>query len=111
MGNAARGKLLCMAYVYLLTNKPRGTLYVGVTNDLIRRVYEHRTHAVQGFTDRYNVTRLVWFEQTPDVLEAIRTEKRIKRWRREWKFALVEKSNAQWFDLYERLLDGDFDGG
>ncbi len=94
-----------MAYfVYMLANQKNGTLYVGVTNHLIRRVHEHKQHAVDGFTARYNVTQLVWFDQTENIQEAIAYEKRLKHWKREWKTALIEKENPDWFDLYESIL-------
>jgi putative endonuclease len=76
-------------------------MYVGMTNDLLRRVYEHKTKAVKGFTEKYNVNKLVYFEETPDVRAAIAREKEIKRWRREKKNALVFKSNPEWKDLSE----------
>ncbi len=85
-------------YVYILTNRS-GTLYVGVTNDLERRVYEHKNKLVPGFTSKYNVTQLANFEQTSDVESAIAREKQIKGWRRAKKVALIESSNPQWKDL------------
>ena len=85
-------------YVYILTNSSR-TLYIGVTNDLVRRVYQHRQKLVEGFTKRYNVSWLVYFEQTQDVREAIFREKQIKAWRREKKVELIESFNPQWKDL------------
>jgi putative endonuclease len=91
-------------YVYILASKPNGVLYVGVTNNLIQRVHEHKTHAVAGFTQRYNVAQLVWFEQTDDVLSAIAYEKRLKGWNRVWKVTLIEKTNPHWQDLYAGLL-------
>ncbi|MEM1302220.1 MAG: GIY-YIG nuclease family protein [Pseudomonadota bacterium] len=91
-------------FVYLMTNKPNGTLYIGVTNDLVRRVHEHRTHAIKGFTDRYNLTRLVWFEQQDEPREAIRREKALKRWNRAWKIALIEKTNPIWRDLWDEIV-------
>jgi len=90
-------------YVYILASQRNGTLYVGVTNDLARRVFEHRTGAVRGFTAMYGVKMLVWYEVHPSVVEAIAREKRIKRWRRAWKLALVEEMNPDWVDLYETL--------
>lgn len=78
-------------YVYILANQRNGTLYVGVTNDLIRRIHEHREGSVAGFTERYGVKRLVYFESWADVAGAIEREKRMKRWRRAWKVALIEK--------------------
>jgi putative endonuclease len=91
-------------FVYLLASRQRGTLYVGVTNDLIRRGHEHRTAAVAGFTQRYGVHLLVWYEATPSIEAAIAREKQIKNWKREWKIALIEASNPQWLDLYPGLL-------
>lgn len=90
-------------FVYMLASKPQGTLYVGVTNDLVRRVFEHREGLVPGFTKRYGVTRLVWFERHGDVNEAIAREKRLKRWRRDWKRNLIEADNPHWTDLYPEL--------
>ena len=91
-------------FVYILASQRNGTLYVGVTNDLVRRIHEHREKLVEGFTARYEVSRLVWFDQTDSVEEAIAHEKRLKRWRREWKLALIEKSNPDWLDLYDGIL-------
>jgi putative endonuclease len=88
------------SYVYLVTNKPRGVLYIGVTTDLIRRVSEHRQSLIPGFSKRYNCTRLVWYEVHEDVRVAIQREKSLKRWYRDWKIALVEKSNPNWRDLF-----------
>ena len=85
-------------YVYIMTNHSR-TLYTGVTNDLQRRVYEHRHKLVPGFTSKYNINQLVFFEETPDVLSAIAREKQIKGWTREKKMALIEESNPGWRDL------------
>ncbi|MDE2183844.1 MAG: GIY-YIG nuclease family protein [Alphaproteobacteria bacterium] len=93
-------------FVYVLASKPQGTLYVGVTNDLVRRVTEHRLGVVSGFTKRYDVKKLVWFEEHGDIYEAIAKEKRLKRWRREWKRSLVEKDNPHWADLYPALVGG-----
>ncbi len=91
-------------WVYLMASGKCGTLYVGVTNNLMRRVFEHRSGAVKGFTDRYRVHRLVWFESTPSIEAAIVKEKQIKNWKREWKIALIEKANPEWRDLYDTLL-------
>jgi putative endonuclease len=91
-------------YVYLLASGKNGTLYVGVTNDLIRRVHEHRNGLVEGFTSRYAVHHLVWFESTPSIDAAIHKEKQIKNWKREWKLALIEEANPTWRDLYDALL-------
>ena len=90
--------------VYLLASQPNGTLYVGVTRDLVRRVHEHRSKLVEGFTSRYGVDRLVWFESTESVEAAIVREKQLKRWNRVWKIALIEQANPAWQDLYASLL-------
>jgi putative endonuclease len=86
-------------FVYLLTNWNNKVMYVGMTNDLVRRVHEHKTKAVKGFTETYNVHKLVYFEETPDVNAAITREKEIKKWRREKKNALVIQANPEWRDL------------
>ena len=91
-------------YVYMLASGRNGTLYVGVTNDLVRRVHEHRTSDPASFTGRYSVTRLVWFETTPNVEAAIRREKRLKEWPRGWKIGLIEAGNPSWRDLYDDLI-------
>jgi putative endonuclease len=91
-------------HVYLLASRRQGTLYVGVTNDLIRRVYQHKEGLIDGFTQRYAVKTLVWFESTGSVEAAISREKQIKNWKRAWKIALIEKSNPEWRDLYPELL-------
>jgi len=90
-------------YVYLLASRKNGTLYLGVTNNLIRRVYEHRHKLMPGFTSRYDVVRLVWFECYDDPSNAIAREKEIKKWRRQWKIELIEKSNPDWRDLYDEI--------
>ncbi len=86
-------------YVYILASKPRGTLYIGVTNDLVARVWQHKDGRVPGFTRRYGVNLLVWFDETNDVSSAIQREKQIKKWRRLWKIQLIEKTNPEWHDL------------
>ena len=91
------------AYVYILANQKRGTLYTGVTNDLVRRIHEHREGAVDGFTKKYGVKQLVYFETHDDITTAISREKSMKRWRRPWKLALVEKGNPEWRDLFETI--------
>jgi len=88
-------------YVYILTNRRHGTLYVGVTNDLVRRVYEHRIKAVPGFTKKYGLSRLVYYEVFEDPIAAIAREKQLKRWRRDWKITLIEQQNPNWDDLFE----------
>ena len=86
-------------FVYILASERNGTLYIGMTNNLERRLYEHKHHLLKGFTDRYNVVRLVYFEQTYSVDAAIAREKQLKNWRRAWKLELIEKENPEWRDL------------
>ena len=90
-------------YTYILANRRRGTVYVGVTNDLIRRAYEHREGLVDGFTKTRGVKTLVFFEGHDDIEHAIAHEKRLKRWRRAWKVQLIERGNPDWRDLYDDL--------
>ncbi len=92
-------------YVYILASHRNGTLYIGVTNDLLRRVYEHKHDLVEGFTKRYGVHMLVYFEETNDIGEAILREKRLKKWNRAWKVRLIEESNPQWRDLSADWFD------
>jgi putative endonuclease len=87
-------------WVYILASDIGGTLYVGVTNDLVRRVYEHRTDAIEGFSRRYAVHRLVYYEQFDQIEFAIQREKRLKKWNRAWKIALIETTNPNWIDLF-----------
>lgn len=89
--------------VYILASRERGTLYIGVTSDLPRRMWQHRTGQVAGFTRQYTVTRLVWFEVHQEMLAAIAREKRLKAWKRAWKIELVESSNPGWVDLYPEI--------
>jgi putative endonuclease len=91
-------------YVYILASQRNGTLYIGVTNDLSRRVWEHREQRAEGFTSKYNVNRLVWCEEHRYVDRAIQREKSLKKWPRKWKLDLIETSNPEWNDLYEGLL-------
>ena len=86
-------------FVYLMASRWNGTLYCGVTNDLVRRIVEHREGTAEGFTAKYGVARLVWFERHSDINEAILREKRIKKWSRAWKIALIETGNRDWRDL------------
>ena len=90
-------------FVYMLASKPQGTLYVGVTNDLMRRVYQHKDGLLPGFTKKYGVKMLVWYNAYGDINDAIAQEKRIKRWRRDWKKNLIERDNPHWIDLYPAL--------
>ena len=89
--------------VYIMANQRNGTLYVGVTSDLVKRVWQHRTHATEGFTDKYKVTSLVWFEQHETMESAITREKAIKKWNRAWKLNLIEKTNSDWLDLWPEI--------
>ena len=91
-------------FVYILTNKPRGTLYVGVTSDLIKRIWQHKNNVFEGFSSKYNLHTLVWFEQHASMEAAILREKQIKGGSRQKKIALIDTLNPQWLDLYERLL-------
>jgi len=90
-------------FVYLLATRKGGPVYVGMTNSLQRRIFEHNTHIIRGFTARYNVDRLVWFEVHDNAEAAIQREKQIKRWRRTWKNELIETMNPEWQDLYDTL--------
>jgi len=92
-------------YVYILASRYRGTLYVGVTNNLSARVGHHKAGVVPGFTKKYGVNRLVYFEEFESILEARARERVLKRWRREWKFALIEKVNPDWRDLTDTLVN------
>ena len=93
-----------MSAVYMMASGQHGTLYIGVTSDLIRRVGEHREGLTPGFTQRYGVKRLVWFERHDGIAEAIRRETSLKRYRREWKVNLIERDNPRWSDLYPSLF-------
>ena len=90
-------------YVYILANKKNGTLYVGFTSNLIKRVWEHKNKVIEGFTARYGVDKLVYFEQFDDPYNAITREKRLKKYKRKWKLALIEKDNPHWNDLFQEL--------
>jgi putative endonuclease len=90
-------------YVHILASKLGGTLYIGVTNNLVRRAYQHRHKLVDGFTKQYGVTRLVWYEAYNDVEAAITREKQMKKWNRAWKVRLIEESNPNWDDLYPQI--------
>ena len=87
-----------------MANKRNGTLYTGVTGNLIKRVWEHKNNLVEGFTKRYSVHQLVYFEQHEDMVSAITREKQIKKWNRAWKIRIIEKQNPKWKDLYDTLL-------
>jgi putative endonuclease len=87
-----------------MTNQPRGTLYIGVTSNLIKRVWQHRTHAVEGFTTTYGLTDLVYYELHEDMYEAIKREKVLKGWNRQWKIELIENANRNWVDLFSEII-------
>lgn len=91
-------------YVYMMTNRPNGTLYVGFTNDIARRAHEHRTGDVAGFTRRYGLKRLVWYEPYESITDAIQREKAMKHWPRAWKIRLILEGNPGWCDLYDTLV-------
>lgn len=90
-------------YLYILASRKNGTLYTGLTNSLIERVYEHKQNLIPGFTRRYNVHRLVYYERFRDIHSAITREKRIKKWKRQWKINLIESTNPDWEDLYDMI--------
>jgi putative endonuclease len=89
---------------YILASRRNGTLYIGVTSNLMKRVYEHRLSCVNGFTKQYHVNRLVYFELCPDIFSAILREKQLKKWRRQWKLRLIERANPEWDDLFPTLV-------
>ena len=94
-------KIYC---IYILASKQNGTLYVGVTSNLKKRIWEHKEKIVEGFTKKYNISKLVYFEQTENVLSALIREKQLKKWKRKWKIDLIEKENPQWKDLHLDLI-------
>ena len=99
-----KGDILKDYYVYILTNDSK-TLYVGVTNNLERRIYEHKHKLRDGFTKKYNLTKLVYFEIFNDINDAIKREKQLKNWHRQWKINLIESKNKEWKDLYEEFTN------
>ncbi len=92
------------SWVYIVTNKPGGTIYIGVTSNIAQRAHQHRTGAVPGFSTRYNLDKLVYVEEHASMLAAIQREKTMKHWPRAWKVALIERDNPDWADLFERLF-------
>ena len=92
------------SYVYILTNRKQGVLYIGVTSDLVKRIWQHREGLAEGFTKRYNLKTLVWFEVHQEIMSAITREKQIKKWNRVWKIELIEKENQDWRDLYPGIV-------
>ena len=91
-------------FIYMMTNKQYGVLYIGITSDIVKRVYEHKNSYVDGFTKQYNLNILVYYEVYDEIEEAIKREKQLKNWHREWKVELVNKQNPNWEDLYESIL-------
>ena len=91
-------------YVYILASRKSGTLYIGVTNDLVRRAYDHKSNVIQGFTEKYGVHNLVYYESYTDVRDALTREKRLKKWKRQWKIDLIESVNPDWRDLYSLII-------
>ncbi|HJD60439.1 MAG TPA: GIY-YIG nuclease family protein [Rickettsia endosymbiont of Omalisus fontisbellaquei] len=90
-----------MYWVYILCSNKQGTLYIGITNNIIRRAYEHKQKIIKGFTSKYNITKLVYTEEFTDIKEALTREKNLKKWKRSWKIELIEKTNPEWKDLIE----------
>ncbi len=90
-------------YTYILASKPKGTLYIGMTNNLVRRLWEHKEELQSGFTKKYAVHRLVWYEEHATAENAIHREKRLKHWNRAWKIDLIEKANPDWSDLWDEI--------
>jgi putative endonuclease len=95
-------------YVYILCSKRNGTLYTGVTSNLIKRVYEHKNNLVEGFTRKYNIHQLIWYEIYETAETAINKEKQIKKWKRKWKLELIEENNPEWVDLYDIICEKDW---
>jgi putative endonuclease len=92
-------------YVYILASKKNGTLYIGLTNNLLKRIYEHKNNIIEGFTKKYSVHNLVYYEKHNDINRAISREKQMKKWERQWKINLIQKSNPEWKDLYYDLVN------
>lgn len=91
-------------YIYILASKRNGTLYIGITSNFVKRIWEHKQKLVKGFTEKYNVTTLVYFEEYDNPTEAIKREKNLKAWKRAWKLELIEKENPNWEDLYSKII-------
>jgi putative endonuclease len=101
--NNERGIKMKIYYIYILASQRNGALYVGVTSNLIRRIWEHKNKLVAGFTSKYNVDKLVYFEEFDNIGYAIQREKRLKEWPRKWKLKLIEQENPNWLDLYDEI--------
>jgi len=93
-----------MYYIYILASKRNGTLYIGFTSNLVQRVYQHKNGLADGFTKKYEVHHLVYYEQVEDIMSAIKREKGLKAWKRQWKIELIEKNNPTWRDLYSEII-------
>ncbi len=91
------------SYVYILASKRNGTLYIGITTDLVKRIWEHKQGCIDGFTKKYNVKHLVWYEQHESIESAIKREKALKEWQRKWKLRIIEELNPKWQDLYDSI--------
>ncbi|WP_341794160.1 MULTISPECIES: GIY-YIG nuclease family protein [unclassified Rickettsia] len=91
-------------YLYILASKRNGTLYIGVTSNIIKRIYEHKHKVIKGFSSKYNINKLVYFEQYDDIIAAINREKLLKEYKRQWKLNLIESKNPEWHDLYEEIV-------
>ncbi|HPP11025.1 MAG TPA: GIY-YIG nuclease family protein [Defluviitoga tunisiensis] len=91
-------------YIYIMASRRNGTLYIGITNDIVRRVYEHKNNFIDGFTSKYGIHNLVYYEQFDNIESAIQREKQLKKWNRKWKIELIERVNPNWKDLYEDLM-------
>jgi len=91
-------------YIYIMSSKKNGTIYIGITSDLIKRVYEHKNDLTEGFTKKYQVHNLVYYEIVQDIESAIKREKQLKKWDRKWKLELIEKNNPEWNDLYNQII-------
>ena len=98
------GEIMKEYYVYIMANQRNGTLYTGITSDLVRRVWQHKTGETKGFTSQYKINLLVYYEIHNDIMEAIKKEKNIQAWKRNWKLHLIEKSNPNWDDLYKLII-------
>ncbi|RJO61549.1 GIY-YIG nuclease family protein [candidate division WS5 bacterium] len=92
------------SYVYILANKKNGTLYIGVASDLKKRVFQHKEKLVEGFSKKYGIDRLIYYEESNDITSAIIKEKQLKKWNRAWKIRLIEENNPNWDDLYDKIL-------
>jgi len=91
-------------YIYILASKRNGVLYIGVTSNLVKRIYEHKNNTIEGFSKKYHIHKLVYYETTNDIGSAIRREKQLKKWNRKWKLELIEKNNPEWRDLYFEMI-------